>query len=393
MTARLIPSDLAGIQYGEQADFATATTTLTLMRGARNIKFTPGLSMHEPGYQKTSDMRGPDASVVGGKGGTLAFEVPLSSGVAASEAPVMALMKNCGMTQISVAAAVDKIDGGTTTTFTIPSGDLGNVAVGCGLMIVQAAGDPSLRFVTRVADATTTTVTFNCDTEPATAIAANDDLTAVDTLIPKSGEPAAYLTFRVYQGQGATDRLLWTLSGCAGKFSIPAVEADALPVVQFEFLVDTWADSEASIAQTDVTGVVPQPVLGDKFFVDGTATLTRSIGFDPGMALSPIMATSGTNGRSGWFYSASEPVLEILPLSDTAWTTKMETPTTFEAMFASYKSTTDAWGIFVPRVQVVSDDKADSDGLLRETMTLKAVDPGATADDDLTPRFAICITK
>ena len=97
MTARLIPSDLAGIAYKEQsAGFATtATGDFTLMRGARNIKFAPGLTMHEMGYQKTSDMRGPDASVVGGYGGTLSFEVPIATG-GGSEAPIMALMKNCG---------------------------------------------------------------------------------------------------------------------------------------------------------------------------------------------------------------------------------------------------------------------------------------------------------
>ncbi len=393
MTARLIPSDLAGIQYKEQSDFATAATgSFTLMRGARNIKFTPGLSMHEPGYQKTSDMRGPDPSVVGGYGGTLAFEVPLAT-AGGSEAPVMALMKNCGVTQINITAGTDTITGGTTSTLTIGVGDIGNIVVGVGMMVVQATGTPSLRFVTRVADGATTTLTLNTDMENGTAAANGDDWTAVDTLVPKSGEPTAYMSFKVYQGQGSTDRLLWTLNGCAGTFSIPAVDADTLPVVAFEFMVDVWADSEASVAQANVSGNVPVAILGDKFFVDGTATLTRSIGFNPGMVLNPILATSGSNGRSGWFYSTSDPLLEVLPLHDTAWTTKMETPSTFEAMFASYTSSTNAWGLFVPKVQVVADDKTDSDGLLRETMTLKACDPGATADSDLTPRFALCITK
>jgi hypothetical protein len=127
--------------------------------------------------------------------------------------------------------------------------------------------------------------------------------------------------------------------------------------------------------------------------IDGTATETASVAFNPGLQMSAIKATSGDNGRSGFFYSGAEPEMEIMPLHDTAWLTKWEAGTNYDFEFESYNSTTDAWAIWCPSVQVTSYEQQDDEGLLRASMGLKVLDPGDNTDSDLIPRFAIAITK
>ena len=393
MTARKIPSDLAGIRHVEESTFGTdpGSGYLTLLT-AQNIKFTPAVSMHPVGYQKSSDMRGPDADVVGGKGGTLSFDMPLCT-EGGSEAPVMTMMKRCGMSITSVAAGTGDITGGDINgdTFTVAVANIGNLAVGVAVMHVPQSGLPSLRFID--AKSGTATITFTVNASLQVKANAGDSWAAVDTIKASSGTPGAYNTFLVYQGQGSTDRLCWTLSGCAGTFKINTTDANALPMVSFEFQVDTWADSEANLARAAYAGNAPVPLLGDQLLINGTATDTRSVGLDPAMAMSPIPATSGTNGRSGFFYSGSEPNVEIAPLHDTAWLTKLEAGTTFDLMFSSVTSSTNAWGFWCPKTQVSSYETADSDGLLRGGMKFRVLDPGADAAGTLIPRFAIAVTK
>ena len=312
-----------------------------------------------------------------------------------SESPAVTLMAKCAGSKVSVAAGSGTATGGSANTIVFLDASVGNIAVGTAILHNSAAGTDSIRFVERVQTDTpgegSQTVTVNSNW--ATAATSGDGWTAIDTITPSSGEPADYLTFNVYQGHGSTDRLKWALTGCAGTWKLNTAEADSLPTVHFEYSVDTWADSEASLAQTDFSGNEAAPLLGDSLYIDGTAVATKSLGFDPGLQLHPIKATSGTNGREGWFYSNTQPKLEILPRHDTDLISKWEAGTDFDVLFESTQSNTNAWALWVPAAQIQSLSLGDDDGLLRSTMEIIPTDPGANADDALIPLWAIAVTK
>lgn len=393
MTARKIPSDLAGLTYVEESSFSTDPGSgYVRMRCVSGLSFKPEIAMHEALCQKSSDQRGPDPSVVGAKGGTLSFDAKLYT-VSGSEAPVMKLMKRCGWKQTSISSTT--ISASTAANkFHVAAGDVGNLAVGVAVLHVPASGTSSIRFI-KDEQTLVSTPEFTVNADFATSPSAGDTLATIDTIIPDpdSRDPGATFTFKVYQGQGSTDRLMWTLTGCAGKWSLASVDADGLPVIHFEFLVDSWADSESSISQTDKSGNDAHPVLGDVLYIDGSEVETRNVEFDPQHGPVAVPATSGTNGRSGWVYGLADPKAKILPLHDVDWITKLEAGTTFDLEFESLNADDDAWAFWVPAAQVQSYDLQDSDGILRPTMDFLATDPGhGTISGDNLPLAAFAIT-
>ncbi len=97
MTTRHINTLHGGLTYGVHTTFTNTTNTYTALR-AEAIVSTPGINMIPVAYQKSQNMRGPDADVVGGKSGTLAFNTPIRAG-AGSGSPFIALAQYCGATK------------------------------------------------------------------------------------------------------------------------------------------------------------------------------------------------------------------------------------------------------------------------------------------------------
>ena len=396
MTARKIPSDLAGLRFVEEASFSVDPGSgYVRLPCASAISFKPEISMHEAMCQKSEDQRGPDADVVGAKGGTLSFDAALYT-EGGGEAQVMKLMKNCGMQQTTISST--NITGSSAANkFYVLDADKGNLDGGVAVLHKPASGTASIRFVTGISPIfATSEYTVNADF--ATAPSAGDDLMPIDTVIPDpdSRDPAKTMTFEVYQGSGTTDRLKWTLTGCAGKWNLASVDADGTPIIHFEFSVDSWADSESNLSYTSKTGNATRPVLGDVLLVDGSEVETKSVEYDPGHAPTAVPAVSGSNGRSGWTYGLAVPKAVITPLHDTAWITKFEDGTTFDLEFESLTSATDAWAFWIHECQVGSYDLSDADGILRAGMDFKATDAGSTSGGGTTtklPMTAFAISR
>ena len=95
-----------GIQYVEESAFGTGTPSTNLR--CFNIEFTPDLTCLVPEYQKSLACVGPDAAIIGGKGGELKFSMYMRGGNG-SESEFSILASNCGLKRQSSAATTDKI--------------------------------------------------------------------------------------------------------------------------------------------------------------------------------------------------------------------------------------------------------------------------------------------
>jgi hypothetical protein len=398
MTAKHIITQNSGLTYGLQPTFSTATNTYTALR-AEGIKFTPGINMLAANYQKPEDCRGPDADIVGGKSGTLTFNVPVRAG-AGSGAPFCLLGQYCGSNMRSISVATAHVTGGTSTTFTMTTananahGIVASTHIGAAVFMSPTTGDNSIRFITRISVATSVmTVTVNraWNHNPVNG----DWLRGIDTLMPTTSEPSKYISWRNYVGEGATDKLLWTANGCAATWKIASVEAGAIPMATFDYQVDNWtnADTAASTAVKAADTFNPaKPVLGDALFLEGTQTDVKSIEFDPGLSLVPMASTYGTHGRSGWYYTGTVPVVNFTPYHDDDLIDAWEAATQKSVLFESLDSTT-GWALWIPETQITAYDLADDEGLARGALTLKAIDPGTNADSVSYPLWAIAVTK
>lgn len=398
MTAKHIITQNAGLTYGLQPSFTGTTNTYTALR-AEGIKFTPGINMLPAGYQKPEDVRGPDADIVGGKSGTLTFNVPIRAG-AGSGSPVCTLGQYCGAVMRSITLATAHVTGGTSTTFTISTanaaahGIVASTHIGAAVFMSPTTGDNSIRFITRISSASSVmTVTVN--KAWAHNPVAGDWLRGIDTLMPTTSEPSKYITWRNYVGEGSTDKLLWTATGCAGTWKIPSVEAGAIPMATFDYQADGWtnADTAATTAVKAADSFDPaKPVLGDALYLEGTQTDVKSIEFDPGLSLVPMMSTYGSNGRAGWYYVGTTPVVTFSPYHDDDLIDAWEAATQKSVMFESLYSTT-GWALWVPETQLTAYDLADDEGLMRGQLTLKVIDPGKNADSVSYPQWALAITR
>jgi len=393
MTARRIISNIVGLTYEEEGTFGTDPASSPVALRCYNAKFVPGLEMLPAEYQKPEDMRGQDASIPGAEGGTLTFDVPIRGGEG-SESPVMALMQHLGATIDTITGAATAIDSGTATTFVVTDAEAATAgfAVGQGVIHLSIAGTDSIRFIERlVAAAGDTTVTVNSAfTSTPTS---GDGFDGSDTIVPTSGNPGKTFSFALYQGQGATDRLKWVISGCSGTWKLNTVEAGKVPVISFEFQADNWTDSEASTTLAADGLNAAGPILGDCFYVDGTGVDTRSIAFDPGLEMTVEAATCGANGRSNWIYTNSVAKLEISPLHDVDWITKLEGATTFDGNFTSYVTAERCWALWMPAAQLLTYALEDADGVQRASMDIQGMDPGKNADDANLPVWALMVAN
>lgn len=396
MTTRHINTLHGGLTYGVHTTFTNTTNTYTALR-AEAIVSTPGINMIPVAFQKSQNMRGPDADVVGGKSGTLAFNTPIRAG-AGSGSPFVALAQYCGATKYSITAATAHITKGTSASFTMTSANavahgLTSTMIGAAVFHSPTTGTKSIRFITRIQSTANWTITVNQNF--AKTPTTGDSLLGIDTLVPCEGEPSAYLDWRHYLGQGATDRLLWTHTGCAATWKLASTEAGAIPMASFEYQSDAWTDAETSPATATLaadTYSPAKPVLGDALLLEGTQTDIKAIEFDPGFKMVPLASTYGSNGRVGWEYVASDPVVNFTPYHDVDLITAWEAATQKEVCFESINGST-GWALYVPETQITGHTLTDDDGLYRAGLTLKVVDPGLNTDSTQIPKWAIAVSR
>ena len=395
MTARKVLFNLRGLGFAEETVFGTDPTGQVAIRSF-DSSFEPKPNMIDVPFTKTEPLRGPDARIKGGLGGTLKFKSYLRA-YPGYECPCLSLMKRMGATLYSCAAGSGKVTAGTSVTIRALEGDLASItAIGQAVLHVPVSGTTSLRFVTRIQLNTPTgndtTITVNAAF--ATTPGVGDSFAAVDTIMPTAGDPAKYFSFNFWQGSNAgSDCIKWIVSGCSGKWALDSVTAGGIPVISFEMECDNYSFSEAGTT-TAADAVAPgRPILGDKFMVDGAATDIKSLSFDPQMEMVVLDAVSGSNGRSGFTFVGCSPKMEVDPLHDTGWQTKLEVPTMFDAQFESIFSATSAWGIWIPGAYVDACPEEDSNGIMRRKLTIVGRDPGKNTDSAVYPLWALAVTK
>jgi hypothetical protein len=365
---------------------------------AESIKFTPAINMIPAAYQKPEDVRGPDADIVGAYGGTLAFNIPVRAG-AGTGSPFMALAGLGGCTKYSFTLSTNHITGGSSTTFTMLTANatahgITTASIGGAFFHSPTTGTKSIRFL-MTASINSNVFTGTVNQAFAKTPVSGDGWIGTDTIVPKTGEPTSYLSFRNYVGSGSTDRLLWTINGCACTWKLNSVDAGGIPMASFEYQCDNWTDAETS-ATTAVkaadTFSAAKPVLGDALYIEATQTDVKSIEFDPGFKLVPLASTYGTHGRTGWFFTETVPVVNFTPYHNIDYITAWEAATQKTVMFESIASST-GWALFVPETQLTAYDLADDDGLQRGALTLKAIDPGKNAKSQNYPLWAMAVSR
>ncbi len=405
MSVLKIPGDVIGLTWVDQASWAGGDPGAGYANlAAFDISLSPEISIVPQVVQRSSQHGGPEQGIIGGYGGKLSFKLPLRGKGSLSESDFISLASKCGFSLRNNAADVNAVTGGSTSTIIGVDADLAGYEIGDAVFVsIAATSTNEIRFVSSIerdkAGSGSTTLTV----EPnfTGAAAANDDLLAIDTLVPDHAEASEYLCFQVFYGEsGSAEK--YTLTGCAGTWKLGSTSANALPYVEFEFMCDSWVRAgTASYTPTADQGADPFPLLGDIFYIDDSAVAIDNLAFDPATKIQPYTATSGTNGRAGWLAHGEEPKVEFMPYYDSDWQGKLIAGTTFQAAFESVKSSSNAWALYLPKCQLssLSMENASNEhiGNKGDVMSLYA---GTAIDDDNgtpttveVPRFSIAVSK
>ncbi len=395
MAVRYIPTNIRGLKFVEQASWAGGDpgAGYTALK-AFDIEFDPEQNTIEPEYQKPEANRGPDDLIAAGKGGTLTFKTYLRGG-AGSESEFSLLAKNCGLDRNANDAVADDVASATASTLVVDSATMTEIT-GDAVMVNDTDTDTQIRFISRKQEGTPVgDTTFAIEPNWSDTPAASDDLLDIDTFTPRGsalGEPTKYMTFQFYEGDGTTNRHLWTLTGCAGTFKISTVEANKVPILEWTYMVDAWSTAESNTADTADSYEPAHPMLSSPVYIDDTETKIKSFSFDPGLQIAPMAYQGGTHGRAGRLYHASQPVLTFSTLWDVDYLSDWTTPTAFQFFTESIKDTDEGWAFYAPSVMIKKPAPTEIDSHKGMEMELVLTDPGQDADDANIPLWAIAIT-
>jgi hypothetical protein len=384
MAVRKIPVNITGLQYVKMTSWGTVGAGSYASLRAANIKFEPKLEKLPMNLQKHAALRGPDNYIVAGKGGTITFDIPLQCGIAGTTQSIaMDLLETCGTVQILAGTTGGKISAATTSTATYADTDYATASIGDIISVDEATSTQQTRYISDVTDDgggdSTMTVEPNFANAPT-----GDDFIAMDTWIPQTGEPSAYLAFKVLYGSGATDRHQYLCTNCAiSNWKIKSTSASATPFLEIAVEVDTWISSEASVSPlTADTLNQAHPLLGDIMYIDNAAVAIADIEFDAGLSLVPYSSTAGTNGRAGWLYNDCQPKLSFTPWWDTDWNTKLESGTTnFSCCFESVRDADESWCLIIPSAIVASIAQETVSEHYSSKPEIISADPGGGDDD------------
>ena len=390
-----IPFDVKAVEFKKQVSWPAGDPggAYEQLR-AFDAVFTPGRMMITPPYQKAEGMLGPDPAIPAGKTGTLVFKTILRGGNGL-ESILSKLGRNCGLARAAGAAGVDTKVGGDVDTLimeTTPS----PYAVGRGIFIYTNSTSYGIRFVSRNQPGVPAT-DATLDIQPAlvTAPVAADPYYDLDTLTPATaslGEPEDYLAFKFVHGSG-TNVVQYLCTGCAGTFKILTATANALPVLEWTFMVDTYTPTATAVTQDADLYDDGHPLLGDPCYINDLAAKVRSFAFDPALQLVPDEATSGDDGRQGWLYvNAGPPILEIELKHDLDWYTRWAAGDEVQFTFESIKNTAEAWAFHIPKLQILDPAPQEINRHLGLKPLWQINGAGKTTEDDQIPMWSLSVT-
>lgn len=388
---RYIPDDVRGLDYGTQADFKTAPAGWSSLAAAQEIAHETKQEAIERVVQKTGVARGPEPFIPGPKSGPFGFKLPVRGGKLAAggggAADWLAVAAYCGMSKTTVTGDTGIITGGSSSTITALDADFPVASYFPGGWILTTADksgtpDLQLRMITDRSSSggtTTLTVSPDWDTDPVNL----DDTHDIVILTPTIGQIATYLGFRVFMGQGSTDRHRVEYRGCAGTFKLATVGVGEFPMCEFAMQSDLWTETENSRAVAIDTLADPRLLLADQLYFDNQCVDFENLGFDPGTELiaMPGQCQDTSEGRIGWFVKRHVPAIEFVPYWDAEWYDLITNKTENKLVYMNVNDSNDAWGFGIPAAQVVAHDPgAIGDGLVGSAVQIMAIDPGQDSD-------------
>jgi len=400
--ARQILEDLLGIDIGTAAGLTSVPGAYTSYF-AKDIEADVDHDMVAYQVQRSEAARGDEPSVVGREKGTVSCKIPWrggkTSGGSNGTSPIITLAQYAGMAVNQLAGGADLVTGGGADYLEVLDASDPGWEVGDFVLVNADEGstnDLQLRPITRVqadytgSGKTRISVTPNWDTNPG----AGDSFYAVDVLKPDPITVATYLGLDLYKGEGSTDRFKVRCLGAAiSALKLGQVEAGGMPWAELQFMIDNWAASEANRSDAADSFAEAPLWLSDAFYLGSNQIHISSLEFDFGLKLVEIPGQAA-QGRYGWKYLNPEPIININPMHDLQYYTDWEAKTTYAALAQRVVDQYQAWGIYIPKLQVLKAGNKETytDGILGAGLNTKICCPGVNADSDNYPLFSVCFS-
>lgn len=327
-------------------------------------KWEPGEDYFERLVQ-TNALGVKHAGVIGGKGGKLTFKVgaPGLSVAAASTVTAVAnpaiseIIRSCGWSETLDTGTVVTGAGSTTTVIDVTSAAA--ITVGSMVMINGEARVVTARDTAATPD--NITVSPALSTTPAAAVVVYG---AANYVLSDADPGTVGFVWKA-------DGFAYRLKGCKGTMKVPDTNARDRVILEFEFMVDTWDNTEPSGTFPTIAPVDNIIALAGTCNLATTATPTALVGFDPGMTLQPRLSTTGTNGRAGWAIADAKPMVKLRPYFSTSFRTDFEARTERELVAQFGSTATRAMAVHATKAQITAyPGETDSNGVVAHDLAL-----------------------
>jgi hypothetical protein len=271
---------------------------------AEQIAWTPA---QEPIVVETAQTRlaNKARSIVGAKGGTVSFRVPLvglaTPAAASTEAVAPAwlskLIRGCAHS-VGLSTGTTASTGWTTTS--------GAVASASGLTI------GSLVLINGEVRQITNIVTSTLTVAPAlTSAPGNGDVVYGGAYF--FAQDAAPGTVSIAcEGDGYE----YTFTGCKGTLQVVDGNAGQRPMLAFEFQVDAFTRTKPSGDLPALPTATNLQARSSPFWWGATKRGVTAVNFNPGLTLAAQATTEGAQGRSGWVATDGDPQITATAYRD-----------------------------------------------------------------------------
>lgn len=314
-------------------------------------------------------------SQAGGKGGQLTLKVGLQglSTVAASTvqgviAPWLSrLLKACGYVEAATTGTTVAGAGSTTTSVDVTLST--SLVAGTMVMIGGEARLVTARSVGNI------TVTPPLTSAPANGVVVYGSSTWY--LDDAGTYTPTYCSFALKRHNTEV-----TITGCAGTVMLEPVDAKGRAMLSFTFEADSWATttSKSSVPAT-FTAQTNLLAMASPFWWGSTKTAVARFGFDPGLALSEMPSTQGTQGRAGWAITGENARITATPYqADSTYRGDFATPTSRNTLLQIGATGGAAFAVAFQVGQLVElPADADIGGLRGNDLVIRARQPTTTA--------------
>lgn len=191
-------------------------------------------------------------------------------------------------------------------------------------------------------------------------------------VLRNDSDPGTLTFVRDYDGG-----VQYTLTGCKGTLSLPAVNASERARFSFEFQIDNHERTAKVLDSGALSGPKSVKVGGSPFTFNGERIPIRSFEFNPGHEVTAIASTEGANGRSGWRTTAVDPQMTFTPYRADDFRTKYESGAIVPVTFQLGHGEGGTMFVLAGKAQMISyPQEVDAEGLLGHDITVRALAEG-----------------